>query len=418
MAKEVMKTHDTTFANRPFLLAAHILSYGATGITFSPYGEYWRQIRKICVMEFFGVKRVQSFKSIREGEVSSLIETIGLKAGSTINLSREIISSVYGITARAGFGKKSGDVEVLIEIVKNVSRLGGGFSLADLYPSFKVLEMISGMRRELLKLHGEIDEVLDKIINEHEEKKMIFGEKGHDHDDDQEDLVDVLLRLQKNGDLDPRLTASNIRAILLDIMSAGSDTSSTTVEWTISELLKNPKVMKKAQSEVRQVFHGKEKIDETELDELKYLRSVIKETLRLHPSAPLLLPRESSQSCVIRGYEIPAKTKVIVNAWAIGRDPAYWSEADKFIPERFLDNSVDYKGSNFEFIPFGAGRRICPGLAFGVASVELILARLLFHFDWKLPNNGKPEDLDMTEVFGISVGRKTDLCLVPIPYNP
>lgn len=215
MAKEVMKTHDTTFANRPFLLAADILAYGATGITFSPYGEYWRQIRKICVMEFFGVKRVQSFKSIREEEVSSLIETIGLKAGSTINLSREIISSVYGVTARAGFGKKSGDVEVLIEIVKNVSRLGGGFSLADLYPSFKVLEMISGMRRELLKLHGEIDEVLDKIINEHEERKMIFGEKGHDDDDDQEDLVDVLLRLQMNGDLDPPLSASNIRAILL-----------------------------------------------------------------------------------------------------------------------------------------------------------------------------------------------------------
>ena len=201
-------------------------------------------------------------------------------------------------------------------------------------------------------------------------------------------------------------------------MSAGSDTSSTTVDWIMSELLKNPKVMKKAQSEVRRVFHGKEKFDETELDELQYLRSVIKETLRLHPSAPLLLPRESSQSCVIHGYEIPAKTKVIVNAWAIGRDPAYWSEADKFIPERFLDNSVDYKGSNFEFIPFGAGRRICPGLAFGMASVELILARVLFHFDWKLPDDGKPEDLDMTEVFGISVGRKTDLYLVPIPYNP
>lgn len=207
-----------------------------------------------------------------------------------------------------------------------------------------------------------------------------------------------------------------------DIFTAGSGTSATTVDWGMSEMMKNPRVMKEAQSEVRRVFHGKSNVDETHIHELKYLRAVVKETLRLHPPAPLLVPKECSQSCVIEGYKIPAKSKVIVNAWAIGRDPRHWNEADKFYPERFLDDAsasmVDYKGTDFQYIPFGAGRRICPGITYGMAVVELSLAQLLFHFDWKLPNDMKPEDLDMTEVFGLGARRKVNLCLVPIPHRP
>ena len=189
----------------------------------------------------------------------------------------------------------------------------------------------------------------------------------------------------------------------------------------MSEMMKNPRVMEEAQSEVRKVFHGKSNVDETDIHELKYLRAVVKETLRLHPPAPLLVPKECSQSCVIEGYKIPAKSKVIVNAWAIGRDPRYWTEADKFYPERFLDDAsasmINYKGTDFQYIPFGAGRRMCPGITYGMAVVELSLAQLLFHFDWKLPNDMKPEDLDMTEAFGLGARRKVNLSLVPIPYH-
>ena len=183
----------------------------------------------------------------------------------------------------------------------------------------------------------------------------------------------------------------------------------------MAELIKNPRVMKKAQNEVRDVFCRKGSVDETAISEMTYLKSVVKETLRLHPSAPLLVPRECGQKCEINGYEIPAKTKVLVNAWAIGRDPSYWTEPESFIPERFLDSPIDYKGTKFEYIPFGAGRRICPGISFGVSNIELPLAMLLYHFDWKLPGGLKQEDLNMTESFAAS--RKDDLHLIPIAYD-
>ena len=142
-----------------------------------------------------------------------------------------------------------------------------------------------------------------------------------------------------------------------------------------------------------------------------------KETLRLHAPVPLLIPREGGERCKLNGYDIPIKTKLIVNAWAIGRDPKYWTEAEKFYPERFLASSIDYKGTNFEYIPFGAGKRICPGITFGLVNVEFQLALYLYHFDWKLPNGMKNEDLDMTEAFGTTVRRKDDLQLIPIAYH-
>lgn len=196
-----------------------------------------------------------------------------------------------------------------------------------------------------------------------------------------------------------------------NIFATGSETSATTLNCAMSEMIKHPRVMKKAQAEVREVFNRKGRVDETAIDEMKYLKLVVKETLRLHPPAPLLLPRECREKCEINGYKIPVKTKVIVNAWAIGRDPRYWTEPESFDPERFIDSSIGFKGTNFEFIPFGAGRRICPGMAF---AFEVPLALLLYHFDWKLPNGMKHEELDITEFSGVTVRTKYDLQLIPI----
>ncbi|CAL0302659.1 unnamed protein product [Lupinus luteus] len=321
-AKEIMKTHDITFASRPITLASELLAYNSTNIVFSPYGNYWRQLRKICTLELFTPKRINSFKPIREEEFTNLMNMIASLQGSPINVTEAVLSSIYTITSRAAFGKKFKGQEQFISLAKEATVVAGG------------------------------------------------------------------------------------------------QTSATTIDWAMAEMIRDPRVMKKAQAEVRKVFHKKEMVREIYINELKYLKSVVKETLRLHPPIPLLLPRECREACEINGYYIPVKSKVIINAWAIGRDPNYWIEPGRFYPERFIDSSIDYKGSNFEYIPFGAGRRICPGSTFGLMSVEMALAFLLYHFDWKLPNGIKNEDLDITEIFGVTVRRKEDLYLIPIAFHP
>ncbi|XVF77127.1 hypothetical protein PTKIN_Ptkin14bG0015700 [Pterospermum kingtungense] len=416
IAKEVMKTNDIIFSQRPYVLTAEILAYNFKGIVFTPYGSYWRQMRKICMMELLSPSRVQSFQSIREEEVSDFIKSIALNEGSAVNLSEKIFSLSYGITARAAFGKKTKEQEEFIRFIAEVMKLLGGFCLADMYPSCEVLKHISGIRIKLKKLHHDLDKIVDNIVNEHKENRNRTKECIEQGDADL-DLVDVLLKLQNQGDLEFPLTNDNIKAVILDVFAAGSETSATVVEWAMFEMLKNPELMNKAQTEVRQVFGANGGVNEARIHELKYLKSIVKETLRLHPSAPLLIPRECTENCVIKGYDIPAKTKVIINAWAIGRDPNYWKEAEKFDPERFLDSSIDFRGTNFEYIPFGAGRRICPGMSFALPSVELPLANLLYHFNWKLPKGKKFEDLEMTEAFGLTVRRKHDLFLIPIPYH-
>lgn len=203
-----------------------------------------------------------------------------------------------------------------------------------------------------------------------------------------------------------------------DIFIGGGETSSSVVEWGMSELIRNPRVMEEAQAEVRRVYDSKGYVDETELHQLIYLKSIIKETMRLHPPVPLLVPRVSRERCQINGYEIPSKTRIIINAWAIGRNPKYWGETESFKPERFLNSSIDFRGTDFEFIPFGAGRRICPGITFAIPNIELPLAQLLYHFDWKLPNKMNIEELDMKESNGITLRRENDLCLIPIARQP
>ena len=186
----------------------------------------------------------------------------------------------------------------------------------------------------------------------------------------------------------------------------------------MSELVRHPDVMKKAQAELRGTLNGKPRVTEDDLPQMKYLKLVIKETLRLHPPAPLLLPREARESCKILGYDVPKGTTVFVNAWAIGRDPRYWDDPEEFKPERFESGTIDFKGMDFEFIPFGAGRRICPGMVFAQSNIELALAALLYHFDWELTDGLKPSELDMSEDIGITVRRKNALLLHPIVRVP
>ncbi|XP_028799675.1 cytochrome P450 71D10-like [Neltuma alba] len=412
IAKEIMKTHDTTFANRPALVATTLISNN-TDIAFSPYGNYWRQLRKICTLELLSAKRVQTFRTIREEEVSALVKNISEHEGSIVNLSEKLYELTNFITARAAFGAKTKNVEEILSLMKRTLELASGFSVSDLYPSLKILQVITGIKAKIDSVNKELDMMVRNIINDHKEK-------NHSHTGKTEDLVDVLLRIQKENTLEIPLTQRNLKAIIADVFLGGTETSASTVEWSMSELLRNPSKMRRAQEEVRRIFGSKGYVDESEFRHLKYVSAVIKETLRLHPPLPLLLPRENSESCEINGYKLPPKTRVIINGWAIGRDPKYWDEPEKFEPERFLNASIDYnfKGTEFEYIPFGSGRRICPGVSFATVLVESMVCNLLYHFDWRLPNGLEHEKLDMTENSGATVRRKNDLCLIPIRYCP
>ncbi|KAL1316350.1 cytochrome P450 71D8 [Arachis ipaensis] len=413
LAKEVLKTYDGSFQRRPLLAAVPTLVYGPADIVFSPSSDYWRDMRKICTLELLSKKKVQSLAFIREAEMERTIQKIRESAGSRINLSDMIFHLISVTVYRAAFGNSNMDHSEFILLIKEAMQILGGFHWGDLFPSIKPLFYLSGLKSKVENLHERLDKFMEDIIKEHQ-KKQTEGRT----DVEEEDLVDVLLRVQQSGSLQTNLTITNVKAVIGDIFAAGMDTSAATLEWGMSEMMKNPRVMAKLQAELREALKGKKTIQESDIEELSYLKLVVKETLRLHCPTPLLIPRECTEATNIHGYDIPVKTRVMVNVWAIGRDPQYWHDAESFIPERFEDSSLDYKGNNFEYLPFGGGRRICPGMNFGVASITLPLALLLYHFNWQLPDGMKPEDLDMTEVPGLAIARKHPLCVIATPYQP
>ncbi|XP_015078888.1 premnaspirodiene oxygenase-like [Solanum pennellii] len=415
IAQEILKTHDLAFADRPQFVSTNIIFYNNKDVAFSQYGDYWRQMRKICIVELLSTKMVKSFSGIRQDELSSLISSIRSTRGTTINMTEKVFQFTNCVTCRSAFGKICKDRNEFVALLKEVLVFAGGFDLADLFPSWKLLHNISGVKSRLVKAHQKIDAIMENIINEHIENK-VAGKKGNGEFGD-EDLVDVFLRVKENAELQFPITNEHIKAVISDIFIAGTETSSATIIWALSELMKNPNVMAKAQSEARQVLKGKNNYGEEDIEKLTYLKLVIKETLRLHTPVPLIGPRECREKTNIDGYTIPHNARVLVNAWALARDPKNWENPESFIPERFENSSIDFMGNHFEFIPFGAGRRICPGIQFGLANVGLPLAQLLYHFEWELPYGVNPKDLDMSETHGLTASKAKDLYLNATNYK-
>ncbi|XP_050377804.1 cytochrome P450 71A9-like [Argentina anserina] len=408
MAKEVFKTHDLVFSGRPALYVAKKLSYDCVNLSFAPYGEYWREVRKIAILELLSAKRVQMFQSVRDEEVGVMIDSIVHTSEALINLSHVTICLTNNVLCRSAFGKKyegEGDITKnnIHELLEETMDLLGRFCISDFLPWLGWLNKFSGMEERLNKCFKGLDIFYDRVIEEHRDctrPKM-----------EHEDLVDVLIRVQNDPNQAIALTNEQIKGVITDMFIAGTDTTSATVVWTMAELIRNPLVLRKAQNEVRGVVKKKGQVEESDLYGLLYLKAVIKEAFRVHPPGPLLIPRETTETCTIEGYEIPAKTMVFVHAKMIGKDPKCWENPDEFSPERFLDSSIDYKGNHFEFLPFGAGRRGCPGMDFVLQLVELVLANLLYRFDWELPHGMKREDLDMEEAAGLTIQKKIPLCL-------
>ncbi|KAL9224178.1 hypothetical protein vseg_000240 [Gypsophila vaccaria] len=417
-ARAVMKTHDAVLCSRPSLLMAQVLFYECHDMAAAPYGVYWRNVRKIATLELFTNTRVQGFKSIRVDEVMQLVKSLSREVGNVVNLSHMIFDLSFNIILRTAMNKKGEDGNEFKALFTDMAEVVTGLSIADLYPSIKILHSITGMKRKLHDLSKRADKLMNPMIEEHI-RNLQTGQNAPEPD-----LIDILLTFHKGetddsnqSNTDFSLTVDDIKALVLELFGAGSETSFTTIDWAIAELIKNEDALKKATDEVRQVLKGKESFEESSLAQLKYLKNVVTETLRLHPPFPLLIPRESMGKCQIEGHEIAPNTRLFINAWAIGRDPKYWKDPEKFDPERFEGSSVDYKGNHFELIPFGSGRRICPGMGLGVATIELVLAALLYHFDWKLPQGISSKNLNMDETSGLVARRKNDMNVIPIAYS-
>ncbi|OAY50619.1 cytochrome P450 83B1 [Manihot esculenta] len=414
MAEAVMKTHDLIFCSRPALVGQQWLSYNGLDLAFSPYNAYWREIRKICMVYLFNSNRVQSFRPIREFELSHMLEKISKSAVASkpVNLSEAMMSLTSTIICRIAFGKRYEEDGVgrsrFQELLKETQALFTCFFVADYFPFLGFIDKFTGLLHRLEKNFREFDVFYEQIIQEHLDPSRSKPAE--------EDILDILLQLWKDPSFKVDLTFDNIKAVLMNVFVGGTDTSAATVVWAMTLLMKNPMAMKKAQEEVRKLVGRKDFVEEADCQQLPYLKAVIKETMRLQPTAPLLVPRESTEDCVLDGYDIAAKTVVYVNAWAIGRDPEIWENPEEFNPERFINSTIDLKGQDFELTPFGAGRRICPGIFMGLATVEVSLANLLHKFDWEMPVGMKKEDLDMDAQPGLAMHKKNALCLMARKY--
>ncbi|KAI0512265.1 hypothetical protein KFK09_012904 [Dendrobium nobile] len=426
IAKEIFTKHDLTFSGRPFLTAAKKLLYNSSSISFAPYGDHWRQARKIAMLELLSSRRVRSFEVVRREEVEKLVATI--RDLSIANLSELSLSFANNVVCRAALGDELGDEfgdgryggkggVWLHQLLSETQSLFGGFCVADFFPGMEWIDRLRGFHGRMEKNFEEMNTFFDRVLYEHDLKMRLKEEDIRG--EEEKDLVHVLLRLHKAAVLHGGFLSNidHVKAILVEVFIAGTDTSSATITWTMTELIRNPRVLKKLQEELQQATNGNSHrlIQESELEKLEYLKQVIKESLRLKPPVPLLVPRETIQECEIQGYTIPAYTRVIFNAAAISTDPNIWEKPLEFWPERFEGRDVDFKGHDFDLFPFGFGRRKCPGINFAMVIVELALANLLHCFDWSIPNGMKAEDINMEEAIGVTIHKKEALCLVAKP---
>ncbi|KAI3470308.1 hypothetical protein Pfo_026971 [Paulownia fortunei] len=417
LAKEVLKTQDLSFCSRPRLLGQQKLSYNCLDIAFSPYSDYWREVRKITTIHLLSLRKIQSFRPIREDEISRMVTKISGFASSShqvVNLSGIAMALGSNMICRIAFGKRydeqGSEMRRFDQLLHEAQALMATFFVSDYFPSFTWVDKLTGLINRLDTAFKNLDSFYQELIDEHLDpsRGKTMEEEG--------DILDILIRLKEQKSCSVDLNWDNIKALLMNIFIAATDTSAASTVWTMTALMKAPNVMEKVQAEIRNLIGKKGIVDEDDLPKLPYLKAVINETFRLYPPAPLLVPRETIEKCNLEGYEIQPRTVVYVNAWAVARDPECWKNPDEFLPERFLNNNIDIKGQDFGVIPFGSGRRICPGMFTGLANVELTVANLLYSFDWELPPGVKAEDVDTHVLPGITMHKKNALFLVPKKY--
>ncbi|GLJ19391.1 hypothetical protein SUGI_0349390 [Cryptomeria japonica] len=415
MAREVLKNNDQSFSSRKTNIAARTFAYQGTTLVWSPYGPQWRLLRKICTTEIFSAKRLDALQHLRRDEVFTAIDYIlkDSKQGNIVNIGERAFMISLGLVGKMVCSQKvfetgSAQAAEFKNMVWEVLKLTGVPNLSDLFPFLARLDL-QGLNSKTKILAQRFDKMFDRII----EERQVQRADTQYNSNEEKDFLDVMLDLKEDG---TQLTLENIKGMFMDMFIAGTDTTSGTIEWAMAELLRKPTVLKRVQAELDDVVGLERRMEEEDVANLPYLRAVVKEVFRLHPAAPLNIPRKADKSCVINGYLVPEDTQVFVNIWGIGRDPSVWKDPLNFNPDRFLESNIDYKGQDFELIPFGAGRRICIGIPLAQKMVHLVVGSLLQAFNWSIAMDNEPS-IDMSETFGITLQKAVPLRATPTPRN-
>ncbi|KAK9983673.1 hypothetical protein SO802_033198 [Lithocarpus litseifolius] len=388
MAKEVLQIHDQHLSNRtiPDALRAH--RHDEFSLPWIPVSTRWRNLRRICMEQIFSNKTLDANQAIRHMKVQDLLADTHQSSlnGEAVDVGRAAFKTTLNLLSTTIFSVDLADpnsdtAREYKEIVWNVMKEIGRPNLADYFP---VLKKVDPQRvRHRLAVHfGKILELFDRMVSQRLHLREVCGSKTN------KDVLDTLLNISEENS--EEMDKTKIERLFLDLFVAGTDTTSATLEWAMAELLHNPEALSTAKAELEQVIGKGNSVQESDIPRLPYLQAIVKETLRLHPAVPFLLPRKAQVDVEISGYIIPKGAQVLVNAWAIGRDRRSWDNAKSFMPERFLGSEIDVKGLNFELIPFGGGRRTCPGLLLAIRMLHLMLGSLVQAFNWKLEDGVKP----------------------------
>ncbi|XP_072972500.1 flavonoid 3'-monooxygenase-like [Typha angustifolia] len=423
VAAAFLKTHDANFSSRPMNSGARHMAYNAHDIAWAQYGPRWRALRKVSNLHLFSVKALEAFRLVREGEVArmaagilgtskleGMVELGPLLSACTANTLSRVMLGRRLFTASTAAEEE--EVREFKDMAVELTKLAGEFVVGDFVPWLGWAD-VGGVVKRMKRLARRLDLFIDRIVEDH-----VGGARTEEQD---KDFLSVLLRLKddEDGMEGGQLTEDEMKAILVDMFVAGTDTSSSTAEWALSELIRHPKILMKAQEELDSVVGRTRLVSEADLPHLPFLHAIVKETFRLHPSTPLSLPRIAGDQCEIDGYHIPKGAILLVNIWAIARNAKSWADPLQFLPERFLsggkNDGIDVRGNDFELIPFGAGRRVCAGMSLGIRMVQLMTATLVQAFDWALPMGQGPHQLSMEEAYGLTLQRAVPLVVSPKP---
>ncbi|XP_058081331.1 cytochrome P450 71AU50-like [Magnolia sinica] len=415
VAKEVLKDHDAIFADRDSSAAAIALMYGGIDIAFSPYGPDWRMMRKVCSREMMSPKVLDSYYCLRRREVHETLRYVRTKAGTPVNISdmafgaslNVVTSMIWGDTLDAEDRRSVG--HEFRRVAGEAVDLLGSPNVSDLFPIISRFDL-QGVVGRMKRVSSWLDRIFDSVIDQR--LKMDRGEG--EGEGKSKDFLQLVLQLQKEGGAKTPMTPNHVKAMFVDLVVGGTDTSATTIEWAMAEMMHNPEIMKKAQDELEQVVGMDHMVEESHVPKLHYLDAILKEALRLHPPVVFLVPRSPRKPCTIGGYTIPMGSRVFINTWTIHRNPEGWDNPLEFCPERFYNSTSkwDYNGNDVRYIPFGSGRRMCAGVPLAERMLTYVLASLLHSFDWRLAEGMK---LDLSDKFGIVLKKATPLVAIPTP---